>query len=179
MAGFDNVNDQGHELDWDDEITKDSSEFSLLQPGKYPFTVKSWSRGQHNGSAKLPPCKMCELEIIVYDPSTGDETLIRHRLYLHSKTEGLLSQFFVSIGLKKHGETLKMQWNKVNGATGYCNIYIDVWKGNDGVEHKSNKIKSFCDPSKMQSNTPTVAAQAPTAPAKTQTDAFGGFGSWS
>lgn len=177
MAGFDNVNDQGHELDWDDEITKDSSEFSLLPPGKYPFTVKSWSRGQHNGSAKLPPCKMCELEIIVMDPSTGEETLIKHRLYLHSKTEGLLSQFFVSIGLKKHGETLKMQWNKVTGATGTCKIFIDEYVGNDGEKHKSNKIKSFCDPEKNNTTTPTVptlASQAPTAPA----DNYGGFGQW-
>lgn len=177
MAGFDNVNDQGHPLDWDDEITKDSSEYSLLQPGKYPFTVKSWARGQHNGSAKLPPCKMCELEIIVMDPSTGEETLIKHRLYLHSKTEGLLSQFFVSIGLKKHGETLKMQWNKVTGATGTCKIFIDEYVGNDGEKHKSNKIKSFCDPEKNNTTTPTVptlASQAPTAPA----DNYGGFGQW-
>lgn len=178
MTTLDNYsnNDQGHELDWDDEITKDSSEFSLLKPGKYPFTVKSWSRGQHNGSAKLPPCKMCELEIIVNDPSTGDEALIKHRLYLHSKTEGLLSQFFVSIGLKKHGETLKMQWNKVPGATGYCNVYVDTWKGDDGNERKSNKIKSFCDPAKVSA--PTMASQASTAPAQSQDDAFGGFGSW-
>ena len=177
MADFSNVNDQGHELDWDDEITKDSSEFSLLPPGKYPFTVKSWSRGQHNGSAKLPPCKMCELEIIVRDPKTAEETLIKHRLYLHSKTEGLLSQFFVSIGLKKHGETLKMQWNKVTGATGYCNVYIDTWKGTDGEDRRSNKIKSFCDPATV--NNTTIASQAPTAPAQPQADAFGGFGSWS
>ncbi len=177
MAGFDNVNDQGHELDWNDEITKDSSEYSLLQPGKYPFTVKSWIRGQYNGGAKLPACKMCELEIIVMDPSTGEETLIKHRLYLHTKTEGLLSQFFVSIGLKKHGETLKMQWNKVTGATGFCKVYIDEYIGNDGEKRKSNKIKSFCDPEKA-----TIASQAPTAPStpsQPQADAFGGFGAWS
>lgn len=176
MAGFDNVNDQGHELDWDDVITKDSSEFSLLQPGKYPFTVKSWTRGQHNGSQKLPPCKMCELEIIVMDPATGEETLIKHRLYLHSKTEGLLSQFFVSIGLKKHGETLKMQWNKVTGASGTCKVFIDEYVGNDGEKHKSNKIKSFCDPEKANT-APTAASQAPTAPAASA-DTFGGFGQW-
>jgi hypothetical protein len=176
MAGFDNVNDQGHELDWDDEITKDSTEFSLLQPGKYPFKVKTWNRGQYNGGAKLPACKMCELEIIVWDPQTGDETLIKHRLYLHSKTEGLLSQFFVSIGLKKHGETLKMQWNKVTGATGICKVYIDEYTGNDSEKHKANKIKSFCDPEKADNT--TMASQAPTAPAQPQANGFGGFESW-
>ena len=173
MAEYANTNDQGHELEWDDEITKDSSEFSLLQPGKYPFTVKSWSRGQYNGGAKLPACKMCELEIVVMDPATGDETLIKHRLYLHTKTEGLLSQFFVSIGLKKHGETLKMQWNKVNGATGICKVYIDEYTGNDGEQHKANKIKSFCEPEKTNTTAPTIASQAPTAPAQNNNGGWG------
>lgn len=175
MSDFNNTNnDQGHELDWDDVITKESSEFTLLQPGKYPFEVKSYTRMQYNGSQKqggLPPCKACELEIIVRDPSNGDEVLIKHRLYLHSRTEGLISQFFVSIGLKKHGEPLKMEWNKVPGATGICNVFIESWKTQDGEERKSNKIKSFCDPAKG-----TIASTAPSAPSSN--GSFGGFGTW-
>lgn len=171
-------NEQDHELDWDDVITKDGSEFTILKEGKYPFRVKAWSRFQHNGSAKLPPCKGCELDIVVTDPATGDETYIKHRLYLHSRTEGLISQFFCSIGLKKHGEPLKMQWNMVSGSTGICKVYIEEWKGNDGQMRQSNKIKSFCDPEPTQSVMTPPPGQAPQLQAQSQ-QSFGGFGAWS
>lgn len=164
-------NEQDHELDWDDVITKDSTDFTLLKDGKYPFTVKSFARAQYNGGPKLPACKMCELEIIVRDPSNGDEVLLKHRLYLHSRTEGLISQFFCSIGLKKHGEPLKMEWNKVPGATGICKVYIDTYKDKDDQDRQVNRIKNFCDPEPAAKPTQTPQSQ-PTQ------QTFGGFGAW-
>ena len=78
-----------HELGWDDTITKDSNEFILLPEGEYNFTVESFDRGRHNGSEKLPPCNKAILKIRISSPQ-GEVTLT-HNLFLHTITEGMLS----------------------------------------------------------------------------------------
>ncbi len=132
------------ELGWDDEISKES-EFTLLPEGDYNFTVVKFNRGRHNGSAKLPACNKAELELSV-DDGKGNTGTVYHNLFLHTKTEGMLSAFFVSIGQKKHGEPLKMNWNAVPGAKGRCKIFIDKWTNDRGEEFQSNKIKKFYEP---------------------------------
>lgn len=133
------------ELGWEDQIEKES-EFTLLPEGEYDFTVKAFKRGRFDGSEKLPPCNKAILTIEVTNGQ--DTTTIEHNLFLHSKCEGILSAFFISIGQKKHGEPLKMNWNAVTGAKGRCKVFVETWKSNkDGQEMKSNKIKSFLKPS--------------------------------
>lgn len=132
------------EFSWNDKIEKES-DFVLLPEGEYDFSVKSFARGRHNGSEKLPPCNKAILKIEV--TNGVDSTTIEHNLFLHSKCEGLLSAFFISIGQKKHGEPLRMNWNAVTGARGRCKLCIDKWKGKDGNEMESNKIKKFLEPS--------------------------------
>lgn len=132
------------ELGWDDEISKES-EFTLLPEGDYNFTVVKFNRGRHNGSVKLPACNKAELELSV-DDGKGNTGTVYHNLFLHTKTEGMLSAFFVSIGQKKHGEPLKMNWNAVPGAKGRCKIFIDKWTNDRGEEFQSNKIKKFYEP---------------------------------
>lgn len=132
------------ELGWDDEISKES-EFTLLPEGDYNFAVVKFNRGRHNGSAKLPACNKAELELSV-DDGKGNTGTVYHNLFLHTKTEGMLSAFFVSIGQKKHGEPLKMNWNAVPGAKGRCKIFIDKWTNDRGEEFQSNKIKKFYEP---------------------------------
>ena len=110
------------EFQWDDTITKDASEFIILPEGDYNFTVESFERGRHPGSDKLPACNKAILTLRI-DTAEGT-TKLTHNLFLHSKTEGLLSAFFSCIGQKKKGEPLKMNWQKVIGATGRCKIGI-------------------------------------------------------
>lgn len=137
------------ELNWDDEILEESS-FALLPEGDYNFIVKSFNRGRHSGSAKLPACNKAELEIAV-DDGKGNRGTILHNLFLHTKCEGILSAFFISIGQKKHGEPLRMNWNAVIGAKGRCKVAIDKWTGNDGAEKQNNKITKFYEPSAINS----------------------------
>lgn len=131
------------ELNWDDEIVEESN-FVLLPEGEYDFTVVDFVRGRHNGSAKLPSCPKAELTIEL----SGKEgkTQIKHNLFLHTKCEGLLSQFFISIGQKKHGEPLRMNWSAVKGANGRCKVIIDKWTKDNGEEAENNKIKRFLEP---------------------------------
>lgn len=136
-----NINDIGTELGWDDTIEKESADFILLPEGDYQFTVKSFERARHPGSDKLPPCNkaiiFCEIKDALGTVS------ISKQLFLHTKTEGLLSSFFSSIGQKKKGEKLQMNWASVIGATGRCKVGIRDWVSEKGETMHSNEIKRF------------------------------------
>ena len=134
------MNERERELNWDDEIEKDS-DFVLLPAGDYDFTVESFERGRHTGSDKLPPCNKAMLKLRLESPEISG--VIMHNLFLHTKTEGTISAFFPFIGQKKKGEKIKMNWNAVTGATGKCKVAVRTWKGDDGEERKSNDIKQF------------------------------------
>lgn len=136
-----NVN---RELGWDDEIEKDGGDFYLLPEGDYDFTVKELERGRYQGGDKLPPCNRAIVTLQIEGPD-GDFVDIKHQLFLHTKTEGLLSAFFCAIGLKKHGEKLRMDWSKVVGSTGRAKIYIDTYKNDKGEDRQANKVKKFYD----------------------------------
>lgn len=133
------------ELSWDDVIEKDSAPFTLLEEGEYDFTVIGLERARYAGSAKLPPCPQAILKLRIIAPD-GSNVDIEHSLFLHTKTEGFLCAFFTSIGQRKHGEKLAMNWAKVIGSRGRAQIFIDKWTGRDGQEMKSNKIKKFIEP---------------------------------
>lgn len=129
-----------HELGWDDTITKDSNGFILLPEGEYNFTVESFDRGRHNGSEKLPPCNKAILKIRISSPQ-GEVTLT-HNLFLHTITEGMLSSFFESIGQKKKGEPLRMNWMSVPGSTGKLKLGVRSYQ-KDGETRQANQIKQF------------------------------------
>ena len=159
-------------LDWGDIISEESS-FQLLEAGDYEFTVIKLARGRHEGSEKLPPCAKAILTIgIIKDGQKVTE--IEHNLFLHTKVEGLLSAFFLAVGLKKHGEPFQMNWQAVQGAKGKCHIYIDEFKKKDGSDGKSNKIKYFIDPAKESSAAPSSVPATTYAP-----PAAGGWGNGS
>lgn len=129
------------ELGWDDQIENDGPEFTVLPDGDYDFEVIDFERGRHNGSAKLPPCN----KAIVHIKIEGKEgiTIIKHNLFLHSSTEGMLCAFFSAIGQRQKGEKIKMNWNAVVGSKGKCKIFIDKWTNDEGREFEGNKIKKF------------------------------------
>lgn len=131
----------GRELDWEDSIEKES-DFILLPAGDYDFTVTGFERGRHGGSAKLPPCNKAVITLEIVD-AEGSRVTLTHNLFLHTITEGMLSAFFGSIGQKKKGEPLSMNWSAVPGSTGRCKIAVRDWKNDDGEDRQSNDIKKF------------------------------------
>lgn len=135
-----NTENQERELGWDDTIHKDSNDFITLPEGDYDFTVESYDRGRHNGSEKLPPCNKAVLKIRV-EGAEGEVT-VTHNLFLHTITEGMLSAFFASIGQKKKGEPLQMNWGMVPGSKGRLKLGIRTYE-KDGETRKINEIKRF------------------------------------
>jgi len=138
------MNEQGRELNWDDQIENDSPEFVVLPEGDYDFEVIDFERARHNGSEKLPPCNKAIVHIKVQGPE--GIAVIKHNLYLHSTTEGLLCAFFTAIGQRKKGEKISMNWNAVIGSVGRAKIGIRKWKKDDGSELTFNEIKKFYEP---------------------------------
>ena len=132
--------DKGRELDWNDTIEKDSSDFITLPEGDYDFMVESFDRARHNGSDNLPPCNKAILKIRIDDPA--GTVIVTHNLFLHTKVEGLISAFFSSIGQKKKGEQLRMNWALVPGARGRLKLGIRKYQ-KDGEDRTINEIKKF------------------------------------
>lgn len=149
------MSDFERELNWDDEISQEN-EFTILKEGDYDFEVTKFERGRSNGTEKVPASNMAILTLRVSDGS--ESTSIIERLILHTKMEWKLSQFFCSIGQKKHGEPLRMNWNKVLGAKGRCKVYIDKYTNDKGEERTSNKISKFYD---FQGSQPAQTAEKP------------------
>jgi len=152
-------NTQGYELDWEGAIEHDS-EFVLFPAGDYNFTVTNFERGRYPGGDKLPPCNKAVLSLEL-EGEAGLTTTIKRDLFLHSSTEGFLCEFFTSIGQRKHGERVTMNWGAVIGAKGRCKVIIRTFKGKDGEDISINDVKKFYepDPNDPVSSTPTTSGQ--------------------
>ena len=120
------MNNEGFALGWDDEFTNEQQEFVLLPEGEYPFEVTQMERA-HKG-----------------------DTTVTHRLYLHTKTQGLLGAFFESIGQCKRGETFRPRWNEVVGAKGICKLGVREYTKQSGPHAgetgQSNEVQRFLPP---------------------------------
>lgn len=150
-------------FNWDDEISNESSGFDLIPEGDYDFTVEKFERGQHDGSDKIPACKKAIVTFTIW--GANDKISITENFFLCSKMEWKLSSLFLALGLKKHGEPLKMNWSEITGRKGKCHVYVDTFKKKDDEPGektgKSNKIKKFYaydeDVTTVQPNTTSSA----------------------
>jgi hypothetical protein len=161
------------ELSWDDELTIDGGRIDLPD-GLYYFTVKNVERGRHTPQAggKLPACNKATVTVEVATDHGSVE--LRHNLFLHSSTEGMLSAFFAAIGQKKKGEPLRMNWNNVLGATGVCKVGHREYNGNNYNDLKSMLYPEDVDYTKVLNSQPGAAPQAAYQPQQPATGGFSG-----
>lgn len=132
--------------DWDDEIEDDGEErsFVTLAEGDYDFEVVKFERGHYTPreGSKTPPCNMAIISIKI---STEDgDCYIEDKFPLASTMEWKASAFFRSIGLKKHGEKLRMDWKGAIGEHGRAHITKSEGTKKDGVFF--NNISRYIDP---------------------------------
>ena len=131
------VNTQGMCMDWDDEIEEDGQEF-------YNFEVTQMERGRSKGGGKIPACNMATITMSV-DAGDGKTATCRTNILLYRTLEWKVSQFFRSIGMKKDGERVKMDWNRVVGAVGRAHFKPRKYTDKDGNEKEANDIAYFID----------------------------------
>lgn len=144
---------------WDDEFdpNEGGNEFIVLREGNYPFMVKSFERGRHEGSANLPPCNKAILHLTL-DGGEQGSAYAKTQLFLHKKCHRFLAAFFRSIGFTEdESGKMRMNWNAVPGATGMCRIKPRTWVSNkDGREFTDNDVDRFLPPDQApQGNTAT------------------------
>ena len=148
---FNQYNQAEREFGWDDTIQQDSADFVLLPEGLYNFVVKGFERGRHmpnpQNPGKLPACNKATVSIEI--EAAEGSTVLKHNLFLHSSTEGMLSAFFGAIGQKKKGEPLKMNWQTIVGARGVCKVGIRTYKDNQYNEVKSMLYPEDVNPAKV------------------------------
>jgi hypothetical protein len=145
--------DIDRELGWNDQISRDGPDYITLPEGEYEFVVDHFDRERHNGSEKLPPCWKAVLFLKVETPE--GVASIRHQLFLHTKTEGMLCAFFESIGQRQHGQTINMNWDLVPGAHGRAKIGVREYNGK-----QYNEVKRFLAPA-ASAAAPAPAYQQP------------------
>ena len=138
------MSDKGYELGWDDQTENDSPDFVVLPEGDYDFEVVDFERGRHAGSEKLPPCNKAVVHIKIEGPE--GISIIRHNLFLHTITEGMLCAFFTGIGQRQKGEKITMNWGTVVGSKGRAKVGIRKWINDEGREMVFNEIKRFYEP---------------------------------
>ena len=131
------------EYDWNDEINEESAPFTLLPEGDYDFKITKFERARFEGSEKMPPCNMAKITFEIF--SKTDSTTITDNFYLNSKGEWKISALYLAIGLKKHGEPVRMQWNSVIGKTGKLKLAVEEYTRRDGGKGEANRIKKFYD----------------------------------
>ena len=136
------MSNDNYELNWDSEITKEA-EFELIPAGTYRFTVQSVERGRFAGSEKMNACPSATLSLKVSGGPDGAEGTVLDTLYLNSKAEWKLSQFFLGIGQKKKGEPLRMNWNLVPGSSGELELTVNEYTAKDGSQKKNNKVSKY------------------------------------
>ena len=137
--------DNNETFDWGSEISEDGQQYVTLEPGDYIFTVTGVERKQFRGSDKIPECNQAVVKMEVETPK--GKANVFENLYLAKVNEWRLSAFFRCLGMKKHGEKLKMDFPGSIGRKGRANF--GVRKGNGGNDYNTLKKYYDYDPAKM------------------------------
>ena len=130
-------------MDWNDVIKDDGQEYVLLPEEDYNFVVTNFEKGRFPGSAKIPATNKETKSIQIF--SELGVASMKFDLILSKALTWKLSAFFRSIGQKKRGEKITMDWNKVLGAKGRAHIKQKVHTNQAGEEKTINDLDYFID----------------------------------
>jgi len=129
-------------LGWEDEIESDE-QFIKLEPGDYKFTISHYDKEHYvpKAGGKLPECDMAVVHFDIISPK--GTTSIKDSFQLCSKMIWKISALYRAVGLKKHGEKVSMQWDKLPGLTGLCSVTLDEDPNDSSKSY--NHISGYID----------------------------------
>lgn len=135
--GFNQASQNDGAMGWDDTITAEAKEYTLLPVGTYQFIIKdNFVRSKTSGNGKLPVCNKADITLTInYE---GKEVKVTTSLILHKSLEWKISQFFECIGMKQKGVPFRPNWNGIIGKTG--TVKISHREYNDAIY---NNVKEF------------------------------------
>ena len=123
-------------FDWDDEIEKDD-QFVTLEEGDYPFEVVNFERGLQDKTEKLPQCNKAIITLKVEDAT------ITENFPMCASMEWKIAGFFRAIGMKSHGEKVRMDWKATIGKKGKCHVTKTQGTKNNGAYF--NNVSKYYD----------------------------------
>lgn len=126
---------------WTDEIENDGNDQEMpvvIPEGEYDFKIVDFKREKSKSGANMA-------HLVMRVDTENGHSLIHEYIVLIKNQEWKISAFFRSIGQKKRGERVSMDWNKVLNAKGKAHVYIDTFTDNQGKERQSNKIDRYID----------------------------------
>jgi len=130
-------------LSWDSTISNDGTDFKLLEPGTYPFTIKSVEKSmstsqRFNGT----PMAIVTLRVGV----GADSADVIDRIILDTDLEWKICQFFRAIGARGHGDSYQMNWDEsyLVGKTGFVEIENREYQSNGETRH-TNQVARYLD----------------------------------
>ncbi|UDQ99256.1 hypothetical protein AAEX28_04030 [Lentisphaerota bacterium WC36G] len=135
--------------EWNFNITSDEmdSDFVLLPPGDYQYTITNFEKARHTpkGPGKIDrPCPKVILHLRIKS-AEGKDVNVKSNLFIHPACAFGIGAFFRSIGHIQKGEDLNpgsVDWNRVIGSTGTCKIKHREYNNN-----KYNEVDRFLEPS--------------------------------
>jgi hypothetical protein len=129
-------------IDFDSTIENDGEGFTILPNGdEVEYEIKEIEKGRNADGTK----PMVKIKLVATSTKGLGRTSITDSITMSRKSEWKLCEFFTSMGMRKHGEKLQLNWDLV-GAKGRATVSVDEWVGRDGEKRKSNKIKHYLIP---------------------------------
>lgn len=146
----------GQSLGWEFTIDSDGMEFVVLPTGDYDFEIVNLERGSFPGSDKMAPGPKVVLTLKV----TGAKgtAQVRDDLILNELMMWKLAELFRSVGLKKRGEPMKVNWRALPGAKGRVHLIVRKFTGKDGGEREINAVDHYLDSPAVE---PAVTQNSP------------------
>lgn len=142
-------------MDWDTPIdTNNTTPYPrhiILPDGDYDYVIVDFVRGEYPGSAKIGRCPKATLTLRI-TTDAGDIVDIKTDLILHTKLVWKLAAFFVSAGLMQPGETGRMPWDRVIGASGRARITTRTYTRNSKT-YTINDVDAYLPPTTNQPDT--------------------------
>ena len=143
---------------WEDAFEADATapEWKPLPAGTYPFVIEDVERSyvpdkKADGNDRMYggcPEAIVTLRVTGKNEDGNEvEAKITDKFTLHHNFKWKISQLFISVGLVKQGEQLRMNWPALVTRGGQCEVSIREYKGKDGKMKQTNQINRYCDPS--------------------------------
>lgn len=130
-------------LGFDDEIddgqNRQFDEIYVFEPGDYEFTVKNIDRTVNDDGYNRV---IVDLEV-----TDGEHTsVVKDFITLKSTVIWKIAAYFRSLGMKKHGENIKMDWKGSIGKNGTLTLLKEERVSKKNTKYVINTVRTYLDP---------------------------------
>lgn len=134
-------------LGFNSEVVAEVKEFTLLPPGKYPFTITNVEKGYTDvATAKIPANTPKAVVTLEADGGDLGKNKVTERLYWIPSMMWKVSNIFIATGLAKPNEKFMANPDLLMGKTGTLELKHRKYEKNDGTEGTANEITKFYKP---------------------------------